>query len=48
MRLTASRLLALAILVGLYALHPLAGVAALGAGFGYLAAQHRSRRMPRC
>ena len=44
MRLVVFRLLVLGVLIGLYALHPLAGVAALAAGYGYVARQY----WPRC
>jgi hypothetical protein len=38
------RLLALGLLVGLYHLEPLAGIAALAAGFGYVAGEYRACR----
>ncbi len=44
MSLVALRLLAVGILVGLYMLNPYAGIAALAAGWGYVAWQYRSRR----
>ncbi len=44
MPVVALRLLALGVFAGLYMLNPFAGIAALAAGWGYVAWQYRSRR----
>jgi hypothetical protein len=43
LRLFALRLFALGVLVGLYELSPLVGVAALGSGFGFVLGQRTPR-----